>query len=276
MKLVVNLLVIDRPKTTERCIKSILKTTDRSKFTWVVSDQNSNEETKEVLYRYRKDFDVFKEWTHNIGCNFGINFGMSHVQSDQHFMDINSDVCIYSDDWFDILEAVAKEPDIGVVAGRRPEFWIDSYWKYDLFCKEVIPEERNGIWCEFMRNSLIVGPFWLIKKRVIDKVGYMNEANGYDDVDYYHRVHETGLKSCYVPLVSIRQPQDEEQHHPQYGSHMALLQKNQVRYQNYVNSYAEGKDLYCGTRFLPDTMKDYEYSRMSDENWEFLKNWRKS
>lgn len=276
-KVIVNIAVINRPKTSDRCIRQFLEVSKnfRDKILLVVQDQNSNEETKELLYTRRKDFDVFKEWDWNIGCAFEINYAMSMVEEDQHFLDVNSDVFLYSEDWFEILMTLAKYEDIGILAGHRPEFWIDRPEKFSMYKSGVvIPTKIGRYWCEFVTNSLIIGPFWFIKWPVIEQIGYMNEANGLDDIDYYRRVRKTRLKSAYVLDIIMRQGHDlEQQDHPQYGAHADLLKRVGSISQKYFNRYEQG-NIYCGTRFLPMTILDNLYRQESDYNWEWFKNWR--
>ncbi len=272
-KVLVGLVAIDRPKTTKECLERLFHFTNRDSFELVIVDNGSNEETASILRGYEKECKAFFRYEFNSGCVFGINRWMSCRDKDQHCIDINADVHLYST-WVDQMLSVISDDDIGVVAGRRPEFWIDRPEKLSMFkSPTVYPEKRHGLWCEFVRNNLIIGPFWMMKADLINDIGFMNEANGYDDVDHGYRVQATGLKSCYVTDILFKQPQNEEQYHPQYGSHKALLNKNGALYRKNLAQYAKGENLYCGTRFLSDTMKDEEYTKLSDENWEFLKRW---
>ncbi len=270
-KLLINVATINRPKTSEICIKQLLANIPRDKVILVVQDQNSNEQTKEMLYRYRLDFDIFKEWEWNIGCAFEINYAMSLSEGD--FLDVNSDAHLYSPDWYDMCMYVKNEFDIGIVAARRPTFWIERLDKLEMFKTSVYPELRKNIWCEFITNSIIIGPFWMMTRKVIDRIGYINERTLIDDIDYAQRVDRTGLKSCYIPDVIIKQPQDEKQDHPQYSSHKAMLNRTQELEVQEIIRYAKN-DIYRGTRFLPNTIKDYEYMEQSNYNWEWFKNWK--
>jgi GT2 family glycosyltransferase len=277
-QIIVNIAVINRPKTSDRCIRQFLEASKncRDKIVLIVQDQNSNDETKELLYARRKDFDIFKEWEWNIGCAFEINYAMSMVELGQHFLDVNSDVFLYSEDWFDILMTLTKEPDLGVVAGRRPEFWVDRPEKFRMYQSGmVIPEKRGKYWLEFVKNGLILGPFWFITWPVIEEVGYMNEKNLIDDIDYYQRVNKTKWKSAYALDILMRQGHDlEQQDHPQYGSHKAALNRVQGLFQDEILKYARG-DIYRGTRFLPLTIMDEDYKKWSDYNWEWFRSWGK-
>lgn len=271
-KIVVNIAVINRPKTSEECIKRFLQFTPRDKVILIVQDQNSNDETKTMLRRYEKDFDVLEWHDFNWGCNFEINKGMSYCDPDQHFLDVNSDWWLYSD-WYEQCMSIIEDEDVGIVAGRRDCFWIDRPEKFIMYKSGVvIPEQRHGHWCERVENSLIIAPFWMISNKIIEKVGYQSEVTMMDDVDYYHRVARTGLKSYYCVEVLARQPQDEIQDHPQYSSHRMIMQKTQGLARLELLKYARG-DIYRGTRFIPATIDNEDYRRWSDYNWNWLKEW---
>lgn len=227
-----------------------------------------------MLHSYRKEFDDLVRFDWNTGCCFGINKWMSYREPGQTCMDINSDVNIVSSDWLTPMLDVVNSESMGVVAGRRPEFWIDRPDKFQMLKSGVVrPAKINGHWCEIVDNGTIIGPFWMIRGELIDQIGFMNEADGYDDIDYGPRVYSAKWTSCYCVEPLFYQPQDEVQDHPQYGSHKALLNRNKSAYYKYISQYTKGKDLFCGTRWLPETMKDTFYKEMADSNWEFLKNW---
>jgi GT2 family glycosyltransferase len=276
MKILMGLVVINRLRTTEECIQRILQFTNRSKVDLIVVDNGSDDCTKSMLHDRRKDFDdlIFNDW--NTGCCFGINKWMSFRERGQSCIDINADVHLYSEWIKPMLEVLESDATIGVIAGRRPTFWLDRVEKWSMYKSGVVvPRVVAGHWIEQVMNNLIIGPFWLMRGELIDQIGFQNESNGYDDIDHGYRVQATGYKSMYLPEILMLQPQDEIQTHPQYGSHKALLNKNRNKYTKDIMKYTKKQDLYCGTRFLPETMtrSTDEYAQGSDNNWEFLKGW---
>jgi hypothetical protein len=74
----------------------------------------------------------------------------------------------------------------------------------------------------------------------------------------------------------MKQPQWEEQHHPQYGSHKALLERNRGLYSKSLADYMFKRNIYCGTTFEPETMErcSEEYRNASGDNWKFLRDWK--
>jgi len=274
VKPLVGLLVIDRPKTTRRCIQAILKTVDRKSFDWVVVDNGSNDQTQDMLSHYRSEFDQLVRYDWNTGCTFGTNKWMSFRQPGQHCMSLNADTWVQSEGWLKAMLDVLEEPGIGIVAGRRPEFWIDTPGRFNfLRSGNVEPREIRGHWCEMVAGGAVIMPFTMIRGEVVDQIGFMNESTNADDIDYNPRVFISGWQTCYCTDIIFYQPQDEAQNHRGYDANRALLNKCLQRYQADLQRYHLTKSVYRGTRFLPETMNDPLYTSMSDTNWKFFREW---
>jgi GT2 family glycosyltransferase len=280
--IILGILVIDRPKTTERCIQQLLKW-NRNQFTFVAIDNNSNDETKEILQKYSKDIDLIITNDFNVGCTFAMNQYMALREPGQHFMKVDVDAHIISPDWADLLLTIAKEPDLGIIMGRRPSFWHED-GRFRYFSQYVKREVRGGyIPVEVVKNPMgCVWPFGLIKSELIDKIGYISEAWCMDDQEYGARAYFSKMGPCYISNVVITQwhhtdghPDFEPQHHPEYGSYHALLELRKDECFDAFDEFIKGKRLYCGSRFDIGSIKDAEYQRKSDENWEFCKNYLK-
>jgi glycosyltransferase involved in cell wall biosynthesis len=279
---ILGILVIDRPKTTEKCIQQLLKW-NRDKFIFVVVDNNSNEETKDVLQKYKKDLDLLITNDCNVGCSFAMNQYMSMREPGQHFMKVDVDAHVISPDWMDLLLMIAKEPDLGIIMGRRPNFWhTDERFRY--FSKFVKRDTRGYIPVEIVTNPMgCVWPFGLIKSELIDKIGYVNEALCIDDLEYGARAYLVHMAPVYLPDVVITQwyhtskhPDLEEQHHPEYASYHALFEMHKEEYLSFFDTYVKGNNIYCGSRFDLGSISDTEYQRKSDANWDFCKNYLKN
>src|SRR3972149_10399356 len=105
---ILGILCIDRPHTTEKCIQHLLKW-NRNKFIFVAVDNNSNAETKEVLEKYRKDLDLIITNDFNTGCTFAMNQYMVLREPGQHLMKVDVDAHVVTHDWLDILLSLTKE-----------------------------------------------------------------------------------------------------------------------------------------------------------------------
>ncbi len=267
----IGILVIDRPITTERCLKHLFQNTKRSDYELVVVDNNSNEKTKELLWKYNKEIDFLITNPFNTGCALGLNQYLACRSPNQDVVNLNADVFILVDDWLPTLRKVTSYDDIGTASGRRPTFWYDQ-GRFEYLKKYVTIEERNNIFIE--DAEIMIFPFILIRQEVLNTIGFINEAINIDDLDYCARVRALGLKTVYVPDVVCLQTHEEKQEHPQYGANRDLVIKHWTEHQNLRKNFVPGFAYYCGTRFKEGTIGDnIEYQKMSDENWEFFKNY---
>lgn len=274
MKNLLGILVLDRPKTTELCLSHLLATQDRKQFDIILIDNHSNEATQEVLKKYEPEVEevIHNDW--NVGYCFGVNQWLAKRDVGQHCVQIDSDLIMVSPDWWGIAKRILDDPDIGMVAGRRPTAWIDRPEKREGY-KNLDFELRHGLWLEVPKNNFLIAPILIYKGELLDSMGFENEASGYGDLESPFRVRALGYKSVYIPDMLLYQLSNdwEVYDHPQRGAHMALLQRNAGINQYYIQQYTQGKKLYCGTRWLSETMTDAEYIRQSNENFEFHKNW---
>lgn len=277
MKSLLGVLCLNRPKIFKVCIHLLLKSTQRNDLTIIIVDNGSNEETQEVIRSIEKDVDMIIRHEWNTGYAFGVNSWMSLRDEKQHCIQIDQDMLMCSPEWWELMQVILQDEDIGMLAARRPTAWIDRQEKWDAYTESGFMkfERRHGLWLEIPANNCLIAPILIYKGTVLDQIGFENEATGWGDLESYHRIAALGLKSAYVPEIFLYQEQDTlESQHPNRGAHEELLIKRKALNEKYTEHYGRKEKLYCGTRFLPLTMIDEEYKRYSDENWEFYENWK--
>ena len=276
MKILIGILVLDRPKTLAWCLYHLTNAPSREQFHIVLIDNHSNDETQEVLRKYEKDVDqiIHNDW--NVGYCFGDNQWRALREPGQHCVHIDQDAVIYSPDWWEIVEPILNDLDIGMIALRRPTAWIDRPDKIEGY-KQLRFEKRHDRWLEVPNNNFLIAPILIYKGEMLDMMGFENEATGYGDLESPYRLTALGYKGVYIPDVFVRQvPHDFEVYaHPQLGAHKDLLARRSKLNDKYINMYQHRQHIYCGTRWLPETIIDEEYKFYSDQNWEFFKNWGK-
>lgn len=274
MKSLVGILVLDRPKTFTRCITQLLKmdSEDRKDLTIVVVDNGSNDETKETIKKFEKDVDLVMHHDWNLGYCFGVNSWMSKREPGQTCIQIDQDMIIYSTDWWSKAKIILADEDMGMIAARRPTAWIDRQDKRDFYTRLSF-EKRHNIWLEVPEDNILIAPILIYKGSLMDKMGFENEATGYGDLESYYRVKAFGLKSVYIPDIFLYQmtTEDEPCNHPQKMAHYELLRRNAPLHRITISQYLQGKHLFCGTRFIPETMTNNDYRKYSDINFEFHK-----
>jgi glycosyltransferase involved in cell wall biosynthesis len=250
----------------------------RTEFTIVIVDNGSNEQTQEVIRKYEKDVDLIIRHDWNIGYCFGVNSWLVLREEEQTCVQVDQDMVMCSRDWWSMVKPILQDPDIGVLAARRPTSWIDRQEKWDFYtgAGHMRFEKRHDHWLEMPHNNLLNAPLLIYKGLVLDQIGFENEATGWGDMESYYRVMALGMKTAYIPDIFLYQPDNsfEECDHPQRNAHRVLLGMRRDLNQQFIERYVQGRDIYCGTRFLPLTILDPEYKRYSDENFEFHRTWR--
>ncbi len=276
MTVLLGMLVIDRPHTTEQCIQQIIKHTDLEKVSWVVIDNNSNQETKDVLDKYAYLFSNVIHNPFNVGTAFGVNQYLQFREPGQHVLNCNVDAHIIVDNWLELMMMVIEHPELGTVSGRRPTFWIDDGDHFTAMKDYLMPGRLAGIWLEWLTTNQIIFPWTMIKGSVLDALGFMNEYTCMDDADFVQRVTMLSLKNIYIPQIVILQPQGEPQGHPEYTANKTIISRYDADYFTLQEHYKRGERLYCGTRFQPNTITDEDYRNRSNTNWELFKTYAKN
>ncbi len=295
-KIMLGIAVIDRPKTTEKCLQHILRSDIRDRLSIIVVDNNSNEETKEVLQKYEKDIDLIITNDFNVGCTFAVNQWLALREPGQYCMKVDADAYILTPDWLDImlhvfaqknplLETGLEKHRLGFVMGRRPAFWTDSPQRRAFYVGQRVVCFHIGLYAvEVIGSDGVIWPWVMFNPELLDTIGYMNEAANTDDVDFSCRAAAVSYLGCYIPDVVIFQnahepghPEFENQYHSQYDAYKKCWESGRKKYweDNYYIKYKLYQTIYCGTRFLLGSITDPEYQEMSNKNWEFMKNYKK-
>ncbi len=276
MKHILGILILDRPKTVDLCLTHLLQMDNRDQFTIILIDNHSNEATQEILKKYEKDVDqiIHNEW--NVGYCFGVNQWMSKRESGQHCIQIDSDCLMKSMNWWDMASTILIDDDIGMIAARRPTAWIDRPDKREGY-KSLTFEKRRGLWLEVPRDNFLIAPILIYKGELLDRMGFENEASGFGDLESPYRVKALGYTSVYIPDIFLYQLENDYEGDSSHlrSAHLRMLQKRAVLNQRCIEEYRQGRNIYRGTRFLPETIINLEYKELSEENWNLFKEWDK-
>lgn len=136
----------------------------------------------------------------NMGFSFGFNQGMKACSGD-YLVIINND-CIVSENWLENMLACAQsDPAIGMVGPRgnringiqRVEKEFNDLQHFHQFAR-TFNRPNPGKWFKVRK---LVGFCLLIKRKVLDKVGYFDENYGigtHEDRDYSIRVRLAGFE----------------------------------------------------------------------------------
>lgn len=179
------------------CLKSLKKTSYKN-YKVIIVDNGSTDDSIKQLKKINKKMDVIyldKNYGYTIGTNTGWKYALKKYKSD-YICAMNSDIVTIQKDWLDIqIKELERNKKYGVSGGKFafPDGRLDlsnedsekGYFEQDHGQYDIIKE------VPYIRGQCII-----IKKEVIDKIGYMDENFFYgpDDIDYCYRVGKAGFK----------------------------------------------------------------------------------
>ncbi len=191
------LLSYESPQLLRKCVRSVLDHTRVSSRLIVVDNASKDPGVKQFLGGIHGNSTVeieklFSE--ENAGFAAGMNKGMR--LADSPFVCLLNNDCVVTEGWLEEMIAVSRSrDDIGLVNpqsntfGSRPDAGasIDSH--------AMLLSDRRG---RFVELGHAIGFACLIKKEVIDRIGYLDEEYEgvcYEDTDFSVRAQKAGYIS---------------------------------------------------------------------------------
>jgi len=189
------LLSYENPLLLKKCIESILKNTKMRSTLIIVDNGSKDPAVKEYLNEVHgnKIVDVEKVFCEeNSGFAAGMNKGIR--LSDASFICLMNNDCIVTEGWLEEMISVAlKDKKIGLVNPQSNTFGslADRGTTIDEHSKLL--SDKKG---KFVELGHAIGFACLIKRDVIDKIGYLDEIYQgvcYEDTDFSIRARKAGF-----------------------------------------------------------------------------------
>ncbi len=197
------------------CLKSLEKVRDEVNFEVIVSDNNSNDGSCEMV---RKNFSWVKLITGpNISFSNGNNRAKSHVKGN-YVLFLNSDTIVYKNTLNRCLRVMEKDKKIGALTCKLvlKDGTLDKDTRrrfptpFAAFFKLFLGLNTN-YWYEDQDEDTthevdaIQGAFILTRKKILDKVEWFDEKFIFDgeDLDLCFQIKKLGYKIIYYPEVKI-------------------------------------------------------------------------
>ncbi|MGL4911429.1 MAG: glycosyltransferase family 2 protein, partial [Romboutsia sp.] len=177
---------------------SIRKYTAKDSYELIIVDNNSTDDTVDYLKSQEDLICIFNEDNKGFagGCNQGIK-----IASGDNVLLLNNDI-IVTPNWLDnMIFALYSDESIGAVGPIT-----NSCSNFQQVFLPVSPEHNNDDFFNFYNKSdsnkweerlRLIGFCLLIKKVVVDKVGYLDELfsmGNYEDDDYSFRIRKNGYR----------------------------------------------------------------------------------
>jgi GT2 family glycosyltransferase len=188
------LLSYESPGLLKKCVESVLNyTTVRSRLI-VVDNASKDSEVARYLHALHGNERVTVEKVfseENAGFAAGMNKGMR--LSEAPFVCLLNNDCVVSQGWLmEMIDVARQAEEIGMVNPQSNTFGSCPDEGASVSEHAELLRYRKG---EFVELGHAVAFACLIKREVIDKIGYLDEAYRgvcYEDTDYSVRAHKAG------------------------------------------------------------------------------------
>jgi len=219
---------------TQQCVESLLRYTAYGNYEIIFVDNGSTDATREYLQGLQAKHGNITVILNdkNLGFAKANNQGM-RVATGDYILLLNNDV-VLAEGWLErMICCLESDPSIGVVGpvtnhavgqqvvdmpGRHDEPGIRKF--------AYIQAMRNaGVWFETHR---IIGFCMLVRKRVIEQIGMLDERfgpGGFEDYDFCLRIHQAGYRIVIASDVFVY-------HKGGQGYHRNNLDYDKLRRQN--------------------------------------------
>ena len=214
------------------CLESISQYTTEP-YNLILVDDGSDEPTKEFLASFASREPRCKLIRNEtaMGYTYAANIGMKESQS-PYFVLLNSDT-IVGPDWIDRMYRVfLGDEEVGIVGPLSntaswqsvPELsengdWAANQLPEGLTVSEMAKNIAKYSGCIFPAVPLLNGFCLMIRKKVIDRIGYFDErtfGQGYGEEDDFNlRAEEAGWKKVIVDDVYVFHAQSRSYSHSQ-------------------------------------------------------------
>jgi len=205
-KILIGMLTYNRIEMTKKAIEALFKCTNPI-FDLYIFDNGSIDGTLKYLESLKYNFKVLSQPI-NIGVAKGLNFILEHRKPEQHFMKLDNDMVLETDDkdWLnkmcDILEAPwnAKTPDHKDV--KLGALGLKPY--------KLVPEHKNKVTINGYTLELppegTLGCATVWKNEALNRIGKFVEdfgTYGYEDSIQNTRLGVVGYITAFWPDIKI-------------------------------------------------------------------------
>jgi len=194
-----------RSKYTSQTLENLANTVDFSEHRIIVIDNDSCEETKNIL----KDYDQFITAisnTENVGTAKAINQAWKYRKPNEVVIKMDNDVVINNYGWIEEMELAMKLGGYGILGLKRKDLMqspnASNHWKTEL---KMLPHEKGDNWVVVEESADIMGTVQMFHPELINKMGGLMQAGvyGFDDTLACIRAILLGYKLAFLPHIDI-------------------------------------------------------------------------
>jgi GT2 family glycosyltransferase len=196
-----------------KCISSLKKNTDYKNYRiYLVDDSGKGNIGREIKKKFKGVKIIINK--ENLGCSKSYNSGMKESLKDynpDYVILLNDDIEFIDSEWLSkAINAGEKDEKIGILGCKllypdKSLQWFAKRGKISSFMKSGHFEESKEI-LKNQKVSNIIGACFIIKRRVIDKIGFWDEKfSPYygEETDYCFRATKKGFSFLYIGNTEI-------------------------------------------------------------------------
>lgn len=207
--------VFNKSHFTDQCLHSIFSSINSTQFEVIIIDNNSNDNTHEIIEKYTTQFNNISYLRNNVNLGFAKanNLGVEKSKNDIILL-LNNDTVV-TDGWIDnLLKPISEDKTVGAVSAKLlfedntiqhagvvvikdMQFGDPLVARHIHYKKDKNSPEVN----EIMEYQALTAACLLIRKSAFLEVNGFDEEywNGYEDVDLCFKLRERGYKLVYQP-----------------------------------------------------------------------------
>jgi len=207
-----------RSKYTKETIESLFDTVDFSKHRLIIVDNDSCQETKEIIKEKGLIIDMNKHInnktvpfkvitnTENVGTAKAINQAWAYRKPNEVVIKMDNDVVINNYGWVEEMELAMKLGGYGILGLKRKDLMqspnASNHWKTEL---KMLPHEKGDNWVVVEESADIMGTVQMFHPELINKMGGLMQAGvyGFDDTLACIRAILLGYKLAFLPHIDI-------------------------------------------------------------------------
>jgi GT2 family glycosyltransferase len=199
------------------CLNSIAKFTNSKEAEIIVVDNGSSDGSTELLEKLSHEKKITSILSDkNLGFSKAVNLGIKK-SSGEYVLILNSDIIVQPNSIRLLLDFAKNNSNAGIIGGRllntdktpQPsvfhfpsiigavkEYWLGQKGKYEKY----LPKENDPV-----RVDAIVGAVMLVSRKVLDRVGFLDEKYFmyFEDLDLCRRTIKAGYRNYYLPKAEF-------------------------------------------------------------------------
>lgn len=211
------ILTWNSEKYISKCLESLLRDLDENQFSYetFVVDNGSTDNTADIINSYKDKFPecIFPIYLKkNMGTTFSRNLALRKAQG-AYIVIMDSDVEVMRGTIRPLIKIFQEYQNVGIVAPKllyptgHVQKSVDHFptlfnkMKRYFFLKMIEKRGEKEQIESLTEVDYAISAMWILKKDVLNKVGFLDEAIFYapEDVDFCLRVWEAGYKVLYDP-----------------------------------------------------------------------------